>query len=61
MLEFRTTDTDELAPYSGMTADDLRDYEAWADEMDEQSKETLRAFLAALIVFCLAVALIAIH
>ncbi len=29
-----TTDTCRLAPYPGMTEDDLRDFESWADEVD---------------------------
>ena len=29
-----TTDTGELAPHPDMTSDDLRDFEAWADEVD---------------------------
>lgn len=33
-VEHRTTDTDELAPYPGMTGDDLAEFEAWTDEVD---------------------------
>ncbi len=32
--EYRTMDTDELAPYPGMTSDDLREFEAWAEGKD---------------------------
>lgn len=34
MQEHRTTDTGELAPHPGMTSDDLRDFERWADQVD---------------------------
>ncbi len=32
----RTTDTGELAPYPNMTSEDLRDFEAWTDEIEGQ-------------------------
>ena len=53
MISYYTTDTHELAPYPDMTADDLRDYETWADEMEEQSKETLKVFMIVLLISCL--------
>ncbi len=34
MTEYRTTDTDELAPYPDMTSDDLHDFEVWTDEVE---------------------------
>ncbi len=33
VVEYRTTDTDELAPYPDMMSDDLRDFEVWSDEV----------------------------
>lgn len=36
MVEYRTTDTDELAPYPGMTYEDLRDFEGWTKELDNR-------------------------
>jgi hypothetical protein len=37
MTEYRTTDTDELAPHPDMTSDDLRDFEAYCDDVSEFS------------------------
>jgi hypothetical protein len=36
MIEYRTTDTNELAPHPGMTADDLADFEAFAEDVERQ-------------------------
>ncbi len=44
MVEYRTTDTNELAPYPDMTGDDLKDFEVWAREIEKQGSETLRTF-----------------
>lgn len=34
-VEYRTTDTDELAPYPDMTGDDLEAFEDWAAEIEQ--------------------------
>ncbi len=34
MTAYYTTDTNELAPYPNMTSDDLRDFEAYCDEVE---------------------------
>ena len=46
-----TTDTKELAPYPGMSSSDLRDFEAYADEMSRNASETLKlwAYIAAFV------------
>ncbi len=44
MIEYRTTDTNELAPYSGMTSDDLCDFETFCDDI-ERSTNSLRSGL----------------
>lgn len=40
-LEYRTTDTDELAPYPNMTAEDLYEFEAWAAEIEGQTAKPI--------------------
>ncbi len=39
MVEYRTIDTNELAPYPDMTSDDLQDFETYCDELDAQCNE----------------------
>lgn len=34
VIEHRTTDTGELAPYPDMTSDDLQDFESFCDEVE---------------------------
>lgn len=46
MTRYFTTDTGELAPYPDMTSDDLRDFEAYSDEVDENWNSSLMTALA---------------
>ena len=38
MIEYRTVDTNQLAPYPNMTADDLQDFEDWTRGVDREQR-----------------------
>ena len=45
MTEYYTIDTGELAPYPGMTQEDLQDFEDWAARCDEDYQIPLGLYL----------------
>lgn len=48
MVEYRTTDTNELAPHPNMTSEDLKEFEDWAKEI-EKDQPILGIFLVGII------------